>query len=159
MRAILVALAMLFPLVAFAQTNIAFGGNTANQNAPVEVTADSLSVDQQSGTAIFTGNVVIGQGTLRLAAPKVVVVYREDSQQISRLQATGGVTLVDGNDAAEAQSADYNLDGRTIVMQGNVLLTQGPTAITSDKMVVNLDSNTAQMTGRVKTVLQQSSGN
>ena len=159
MRAILIAVAVLWPMLAWAQTNIAFGSNEANQDAPVEVTADSLSVDQQSGTAIFTGNVVIGQGTLRLAAPKVLVVYREASQEISRLEATGGVTLVDGDDAAEAQNATYNLDGRTIVMTGNVLLTQGPTAITADRMVVNLDSNTAQMTGRVKTVLQQGSGN
>ncbi|KNG93351.1 lipopolysaccharide transport periplasmic protein LptA [Pseudaestuariivita atlantica] len=155
MRAIVILCAVLWPLLASAQTNIAFGANAENQNAPVEVTADSLSVDQKNGTAIFTGNVVIGQGTLRLAAPRVLVVYRQDSQQISRLEATGGVTLVDGDDAAEAESADYNLDTRTIVMQGSVLLTQGPSAITSDRMVVNLDDNTAQMTGRVKTVLQQ----
>ncbi len=155
MRAILVAVMLLWPVLGAAQTSVAFGSNTANQNAPVEVSADSLSVNQENGTAVFTGNVVIGQGTLRLAAPRVLVVYRSDSQQISRLEASGGVTLVDGNDAAEAETANYNLDSRTITMSGSVLLTQGPSAITSDRMVVNLDSNTAQMTGRVKTVLQQ----
>lgn len=154
-RAIFVALMLLWPALAAAQTSVAFGSNAANQDAPVEVSADSLSVNQENGTAVFTGNVVIGQGTLRLAAPRVLVVYRSDSQQISRLEATGGVTLVDGDDAAEAQTANYNLDNRTIEMQGSVLLTQGPSAITSDRMVVNLNSNTAQMTGRVKTVLQQ----
>lgn len=159
MRMVLVAVLMLWPLASVGQTNIAFGQNEDNRNAPVEVTADSLSVDQSNGTAIFAGNVVIGQGTLRLAAPRVLVVYQQDSQQISRLEATGGVTLVDGDDAAEAERADYSLDNRTIVMEGSVLLTQGPSAITSDRMVVNLDANTAQMTGRVKTVLQQSNGN
>ncbi|MGR3502340.1 lipopolysaccharide transport periplasmic protein LptA [Pseudaestuariivita sp.] len=156
MRALLFAAFLMLPFDAAAQTSVAFGSNAANANAPVEVSADSLSVDQSNGTAVFSGDVVIGQGTLRLAAPRVLVVYRADSQEISRLEASGGVTLVDGEDAAEARDATYNLDTRTIVMEGDVLLTQGPSALTSNRMVVDLDANTAQMTGRVKTVLQQS---
>ena len=41
-------------------------------------------------------------------------------------------------------------------MTGNVLLTQGGSALTADKMVADLNEGTAQMTGRVKTVLQTS---
>jgi len=36
-----------------------------------------------------------------------------------------------------------------------VLLTQGPNALTSERMTVNLEDGTAQMTGRVRTVIQQ----
>ncbi|MEL7154824.1 MAG: LptA/OstA family protein, partial [Pseudomonadota bacterium] len=46
----------------------------------------------------------------------------------------------------------------TIIMTGEVLLTQGLSALTSDRMVVDLDAGTAQMTGRVKTVLQTEDG-
>ena len=42
-------------------------------------------------------------------------------------------------------------------MRGNVLVTQGPNAITSEEMTVDLDTGTAQLTGRVRTVLQQQS--
>ena len=46
--------------------NVAFGGMTADTSAPVEVAADNLAVDQADGSAVFTGNVVIGQGEMRL---------------------------------------------------------------------------------------------
>jgi lipopolysaccharide export system protein LptA len=135
-------------------TSVAFGGASRNKDAPVEVTADNLDVDQQSGTAIFTGNVVIGQGDLRLSAAKVRVINRPDGSGISRMIGSGGVTLVSGPDAAEARDADYDIDAGTIIMTGDVLLTQGASALTSDKMVVNLNDGTARMTGRVKTILQ-----
>lgn len=134
--------------------NIAFGNAKEDTSQPVEVTADNLSVDQNNGTAVFTGNVVIGQGEMRLSAARVQVYYAEDGTRISRLAATGGVTLVSGDDAAEAARADYNIDNGNIVMTGDVLLVQKGTALTSDKMSVNIADGTAQMQGRVKTVLQ-----
>ena len=57
---------------------IAFGDTEQNANLPVEVTADNLSVNQADNTAVFTGNVLIGQGEMRLSAPRVLVVYLED---------------------------------------------------------------------------------
>jgi len=134
--------------------NIAFGSVKEDTSQPVEVTADNLAVDQKSGTAVFTGNVVIGQGAMRLSAARVQVYYAEDGTRISRLAATGGVTLVSGDDAAEASRADYDIDNGDIVMTGNVLLVQKGTALTSDKMSVNIAAGTARMQGRVKTVLQ-----
>jgi lipopolysaccharide export system protein LptA len=139
-------------------TNLAFGAMQQDTSLPVEVTADSLSVSQQDGTAIFTGNVVIIQGEMRLAAPRVLVVYAQASAgqeaRIARLEATGGVTLVSGPDAAEAERADYNVDDGQVIMRGNVLLTQGASALTSDLMRVNLEDGTAQMDGRVRTILR-----
>lgn len=135
-------------------TSVGFGAIQQDTSAPVEVTADNLAVDQNSGTATFTGNVVIGQGEMRLSAAKVRVIYSQNQSAIDRLVATGGVTLVSGPDAAEAQKADYNVASGVIVMTGDVLLTQGASALTSDRMTVNLEDGTARMTGQVKTILQ-----
>ncbi len=155
-RILYVFLALLMPCAVLAQgAQVAFGGMQQDSSAPVEVSADQLSVSQADGTALYTGNVVIGQGEMRLAAPRVLVVYGEAAGRIERLEATGGVTLVSGQDAAEAERADYNIDAGTVVMSGNVLLTQGDNALTSEQMTVNLDDGTAQMSGRVRTVLQQ----
>ncbi|MFX4296358.1 MULTISPECIES: lipopolysaccharide transport periplasmic protein LptA [Roseobacteraceae] len=135
-------------------TNVAFGAITQDTTLPVEVTADNLSVDQSSGTAVFSGDVLIGQGEMRLTAQRVLVTYRSQNAGIAKLQATGGVTLVTGADAAEADRADYNIDTGEIEMTGDVLLTQGASALTSEKMFVNLRTGTARMSGRVKTILQ-----
>ncbi len=142
-----------------AQTNVALGGISADPTAPVEVTADSLNVDQASGSAVFSGNVVIGQGDLRLAAPMVQVTYAEDSGDITRLQASGGVTFATATEAAEAEDADYDLASGMLTLTGDVLLTQGASALSADSMVVNLNDGTAQMTGRVSTVFRQGGAN
>ena len=136
------------------ETRVAFGAMRADPTLPVEVTADTLDVNQETGEAVFTGNVVIGQGEMRLAAPRVLVVYKSDTDGIDRLEATGGVTLVSGPDAAEAERADYTIDSGTVILIGDVLLTQGRSALTSEGAVINLTTGTAQMTGRVRTILQ-----
>jgi len=136
-------------------TQVAFGTVAQDSSLPVEVTADNLNVNQSDGTAVFTGNVLIGQGEMRLSAPRVLVVYLADQTGIERLQASGGVTLVSGPDAAEAARADYNVQTGIIEMQGDVLLVQGGIALTADNMFVDTAAGTARMNGRVKTVLQQ----
>lgn len=153
-------IAVLSAAPALAQNaQVAFGNTVQDASLPVEVTADTLSVNQADNTAVFTGNVLIGQGEMRLSAPKVLVVYLEDQSGIARMQASGGVTLVSGEDAAEAQTAEYNIESGLIEMQGDVLLVQGPNAITADRMSVDTRAGTARMSGRVKTVLQPDGGN
>jgi lipopolysaccharide export system protein LptA len=161
LRILLIALfAALMSTQAVAQgANVAFGTIAQDTSLPVEVSSDELSVDQQTGEATFTGNVVIGQGNMRLSASRVTVVYRDSNTGIERMVATGGVTLVSGEDAAEAQRADYSIDEGTIVMSGNVLLAQGPSALSADMMTIRLRDGTAQMSGNVRTRLQTGSEN
>lgn len=151
--AICIALACASP--AFAQTNINLGAVNADPTAPVEITADNLSIDQTSGSAVFDGNVVLGQGNLRLSAGRVEVIYNDTSGDISRLSATGGVTFVTDTEAAEATSAEYNLDAGTLQLSGDVLLTQGASVISADRMTIDLASGAAQMQGNVRTIFAQ----
>jgi lipopolysaccharide export system protein LptA len=146
------SIALAMPVVA---QQIAFGGIKADTTQPVEVAADQLKVDQQTGQATFSGNVVIGQGDMRLSAGVVRVEYSKDGKnKIERLFATGGVTLVAGADAAEAAEAVYSIDSGTVVMTGSVLLTQGANALSGEKLTVDLKTGSGQMDGRVKTILQ-----
>lgn len=154
-RTLAIAALIAWPALAPAQTNINLGGVSADPNAPVEVSADSLSVDQDSGTAVFAGNVIVGQGDLRLNAGEVQVIYSADTGDIAQLKASGGVTFVTATEAAEARTADYNLTAGTLILRGDVLLTQGASALSAEEMRVNLTTGTAQMTGRVRTVFQQ----
>lgn len=138
-----------------AQTNIDLGGMTVDTTAAIEVTADSLAVDQETGSAIFSGNVVIGQGDLRLSAGTVEVIYATATNDISRLIAAEGVTFATASEAAEAQNAEYDITTGLLTLTGEVLLTQGPSAISAQSMVINVTDGTATMEGRVRTVLQQ----
>ncbi len=136
------------------QAAIAFGGLKADTTLPVEVQADQLAVNQADGSAVFTGNVLVGQGEMRIAAGSVRVEYSSDGKGIERLFATGGVTLTNASDAAEAREAVYTIDSGNVVMTGDVLLTQGNSAISGQKLVIDLKAGTGVMEGRVQTVFQ-----
>lgn len=152
---LLAPLLLLLAAPVLAQTDIALGGLTADPTAPVEVTADALSVDQTTREAVFSGNVVIGQGDMRIAAARVAVSYDEATGDIARLVASGGVTFVTATEQAEAAEAVYDLTSGTLTLSGDVLLTQGASALSADRMVVDLTAGTARMEGRVRTVFAQ----
>ena len=79
-----------------------------------------------------------------------------DRSQIDNLEASGNVTLVNGPDAAEAQQAIYDVETGNITLIGDVLLSQGENILSGDEMTVNLADGTAQVSGRVRSVLQPS---
>ena len=137
------------------QASVDFGGLTQDTSLPVEVVSDQLDVNQSDGTAVFTGNVMVTQGEMKLTAQKIDVIYATSGQgRIQRLDASGGVTLVNGGEAAEAESAVYEIDSGSVVMTGDVLLTQGQTALAGNKLVIDLRTGTGRMEGRVRTVFQ-----
>ena len=151
-KIILILSLVVAPLLVSAQgTTIDFGGLKTDTTLPVEVTADSLTVTQTDGVAVFSGNVLVTQGDMKLSAAEVRVEYGTDGTGISRLFASGGVTLKAGTDAAEAVEAVYTVATGEVVMQGHVLLTQGQAAISGEKLVVSLKDGTGKMEGRVTT--------
>ena len=143
------------PVVAVAQgATVAFGGLKQDTTLPVEIEADQLAVDQADGSATFTGNVLVGQGDMRLSAGAVRVEYARTGGAIESLHATGGVTLANNAEAAEAREAVYTIDSGQVVMTGDVLLTQGASALSGQKLVIDLKAGTGVMEGRVQTVFQ-----
>ena len=153
-----VAVAVMAPSPAPAQTaSIPFGDTRADLTQPIEIVSDSFTLSQDRGEAEFVGNVVVGQGTLRLSADRIHVTYvmenGKPTSAIDRMVATGNVTLVAGTEAAEAQKAIYSVKDQTIRMEGDVLLTQGPNALSGQSMVYDLRSGSARIAGRVRTIL------
>ena len=133
-------------------------GNAQDTKLPVEVTSEQLSVDQKTGVATFTGKVVIVQGQMRLAADRVTVTYAQgDKRRISAMHAEGNVTMVSGEDAAEARAADYDVESGNVILTGDVLLTQGGNVLAGEKVTVDLETGTANASGRVRSVLQPGS--
>lgn len=155
--ALALALAMGLAGPAPAQTAaVGFGQGGFDRDAPVEVSADTLEVDQGTGRAVLTGNVVIAQGDMRLSARRVVVDYAtvDGKRRIERLNATGDVIIISGEDAAEGQEAVYTLATSGIVMTGDVVVTQDGNTLAGDALTIDLASGAGTVTGRVRTTLQ-----
>lgn len=149
--ALVAALALSSGMALAQQAKIAFGELNQDTTLPVQVQADQLAVNNADGSAVFSGNVVVVQGEMKLAAGEVQVKYGADGKSIDQLLARGGVTISNLGDAAEAQEALYTIASGVIVLSGNVLLTQGPSAMAGQKLTINLKDGTGVMEGRVTT--------
>ena len=156
----LFAMAMVFAQGAFAQgTSVAFNGIKGDNKLPVEVNADNLTVNQTDGSAVFSGNVIVIQGDLRLTAGEITVIYAKGGKGIEKLIASGEVLLVNATDAAEAQEAVYTIEAGEVVLTGGVLLTQGQTTISGEKLIIDITAGTGRMEGRVTTTFTPADNN
>lgn len=140
-----------------AQAQSPFSDLSVDPATALEMSADRMVVDREGGDITMTGSVVIAQGDMRLTGAEVLIFYedRNGTRELSRIEASGSVTLVSAQDAAEAQRAVYDLNSRTVVMTGDVLVTQESGVVAADRMTVDLDSGESVMEGRVRTVIDQ----
>ena len=144
---------------AFAQgAQVPFAGLAIGANSTVEIAADSLAIDQESGTAVFSGDVIAGIENMRLNANRVEVVYQAGTDggtgAVTGLIAKGNVVFTNGVEAAEGDVADLDLESGIIIMTGNVILTQGQNALSGQKLRIDLNTGSAVIEGRVQTIFQ-----
>ena len=119
-----------------------------NSDAPVDVTADRIEIQDRADRAIFAGNVKVRQDELTLDAERLTVAYSSDSGvQIRRLDAAGGVIVTSPSETARGQFGIYDLDRRLITLIGNVQLERGENRVAGSRLVINLDSGRAVIDG------------
>jgi lipopolysaccharide export system protein LptA len=155
-------------VAAVAQVKGPFGGFKHDSKAPIEITSDSLEVRQAERLAVFSGQVVAGQGTLRLTADRVEVTYDAGGSDaatgaIRKMRAEGNVFLSNGSETAQGAWAEYDVAGGQMRMGGKVMLTQGGNAISGESLVIDLNAGTGRIEGgtgaRVQSVFVPSTGN
>lgn len=156
-RTLCLATALVVPLMALAQgMPVTFSGPKQDRTLPVQITSDALTVNQTEGTALFTGNVIVVQGKIRLAAPKVLATYEKGANgakgQVTMVHAMDGVTYSDGAEAAAGKDALYTLTTGKVVVTGDVVLTQGDNAMSGQRLDIDLNTGDGVMQGRVQTV-------
>lgn len=139
------AMAFAAPLVAQALKN-------HNTNAPVDVEADRIEVQDRADRAIFSGNVRVQQAEMTLTAARLTVAYanrqgNDGGVQIQRLDAAGGVVVRSPGETARGQFAIYDLNRRQITMLGGVSLDQGANTVRGGRLVINLDTGRSVIDG------------
>ena len=119
-----------------------------NTNAPVDVAADRIEVQDRADRAIFAGNVVARQAGLTLNAARVTVAYSDAGGiQIQRIDATGGVTVRSPSETARGQIAIYDLRSKLITLLGGVTLIRGDSQVQGGRLVLDLNTGRAIMDG------------
>ncbi|ALH82779.1 LptA/OstA family protein [Sphingopyxis macrogoltabida] len=120
-----------------------------NSSAPVDFAAGSIEVQDRADRVVLAGDVRVTQAGLTVTAPRMTVAYtRSGGTDVNRLDATGGVTVVKGDERASGNVAIYDLDRRLITMVGNVQLTQRGNRLNGGRLVIDLNSGRATVDGR-----------
>jgi lipopolysaccharide export system protein LptA len=108
---------------------------------PIEIEADGVEMDDGKQTSVYTGNVEIQQGSMRLWADKVTV-HHQASRSPHRLIAIGqparyeqqleaGAKKV----KARARRIEYDANSEEILLIDNASLTQGKDKFSSDRIL------------------------
>ena len=120
-----------------------------DSNAPVDVEADRIEVQDRADRAVFSGNVHAVQGDLKMDAPRVTVAYSGGAggTQIQRLDASGGVKVTSPTETATGQFAIYDLTKRLITMLGGVVLVRGDNRVSGGRLVMDLNSGRSTIDG------------
>jgi lipopolysaccharide export system protein LptA len=123
-----------------------------NTNAPVDVSAQRLEVQDRADRAVFVGNVHAVQQDLTLDTPRLTVAYSggtgtNNNVQIRRLDASGGVVVKSPSETAKGDFGIYDLDRKLITLIGNVQLNRDQNQLNGSRLVIDLDSGRAVVDG------------
>ena len=122
-----------------------------NTDAPIDFGADRIELQDKANRAVLAGNVSVRQAEMTLNAQRMTVAYTGQvvggSPQVSRLDASGGVTVTRPDQTARGRYGVYDLNRRVITMLGGVTLTQSGNTVSGGRLTINLDTGRAVIDG------------
>jgi lipopolysaccharide export system protein LptA len=171
-------------------------GQSSDQ--PVQIEAKTLEVHDKIKTATFSGDVKVVQGDTTMHCQSLVVFYGQEigigdkqpattgstaakpasgmpqgAQNIRRIEAHGGVTVITKDQNASGELGVYDMQSKTITLSGNVVVSQGQNVIHGERVVVDTVTGNARVesaataaaggaassgSGRVRALIQPGKG-
>jgi lipopolysaccharide export system protein LptA len=149
------------------------------RDEPVRITSATLEVRDKSKMATFSGDVHVVQGETEVRCNTLTVYYDEErdkagaakkappategnrgNQQIRRMEAKGNVVVIQKQQRAVGDRAEFDMRTNTVTMIGNVVVTTGDDVLRGQRMVVDLTTGVARVEsggGRVEGIFQSKS--
>ena len=119
-----------------------------DSDAPVDVDADRIEVQDRADRAIFAGNVHVRQAELTMDTERLTIAYSSgDGIQIQRLDASGGVVVRSPSETARGNFGIYDLNKRLITLVGDVQLTREGSRVSGSRLVIDLETGRAVIDG------------
>ena len=151
------------------------GAQDQNKDQPIQIESATLEVRDKSKMATFSGDVQVVQGDMTIKCQTLVVFYGaghgpaageqrvaavaapgagapvqkalmpQGAQDIRRIEARGGVTVVSKDQNASGDLGVYDLKKKTITLTGNVVVSQGKNVLHGDRVVVDTTTGNAHI--------------
>ncbi len=146
--------------------------NDQKKDQPVQIEAATLEVRDKDKKAMFSGNVQVVQGDTTMKCQRLVVFYGQEmgiaggekqasttpvttikktpgmpqgAQNIRRIEAQGGVTVITKDQNARGDLGIYDLQSKTITLSGHVTVSQGQNVINGERVVVDTVTGNARV--------------
>ncbi|MFL6735222.1 MAG: LptA/OstA family protein [Sphingomicrobium sp.] len=119
-----------------------------DSDAPIDVSADRIEVQDRADRALFVGKVHVRQADLTLDTERLTVAYTSSGGvQIQRLDASGGVVVKSPSETARGDFGIYDLDRKLITLVGSVRLNRSDSQVVGSRLVIDLNSGRAVIDG------------
>lgn len=153
------------PAAEVAASPMSFGNFKNDPNAPVDIDAVSLDVDDTVKKAIYRGDVRVAQGDFKMATPELTAIYagqmgfnvgpgqpqaadtaQKTPAQLSKIEARKGVSITskDGQ-TATGDWADFDTKTNSAILGGDVKLTQGQTVLRGNKLLIDMNTGESRL--------------
>ena len=146
------------PIFLLFQNNLSLGASTRNNlnNAnkthnKTDIRSDSLTVNNKTHIAVFTGHVVALKGKLKILSSVLKIIYTKKNK-IKILIATGNVHIIKGKDNITGGRAVYYDKKKIAVITENPVAYEGKNRIAGKKIIINFKTGISTVIGGQKRV-------
>ncbi len=138
------------------------GSFKTNPDAPIDITADSLDVDDKRKLAVFRGDVDATQDTFNIRCAELSAFYKGEAglvdaadpsaqkagqkAELTRIEARKDVH-VKSNDGQTATGdwADFDTKTNKVTMGGNVVLSKGKSMVRGTRLVIDMTTGESKI--------------
>lgn len=142
---------LFFGIMAGLMTPAAFAAK-ADRNQPIDVTANEKVTDYKQGTSIYTGNVVINQGSLHATGDKAIL-YVEKGELVRAVLEGKPATFQELDDKGQlvkgsANDANYLAQQQKIILTGNAKLDRQGDTLSSQQITYDMNAEVVKAGGK-----------
>lgn len=124
----------------------------ADRNQPIDVSANEKVTDYKQGTSIYTGNVVINQGSLHATGNKATL-YVQNGQLVRAVLVGNPATFQERDDKGQlvkgsANDANYLAQQQKIILTGNANLDRQGDTLSSQQITYDMNDQVVKAGGK-----------
>ncbi|HQS02752.1 MAG: lipopolysaccharide transport periplasmic protein LptA [Halothiobacillus sp. 24-54-40] len=124
----------------------------ADRAQPIDVAANEKVTDYKNGTSIYTGNVIINQGSLHATGSKATL-YVKDGQLVRAVLEGSPATFQELDDKGllvkgDANNANYLAQEQKVILTGNAQLFRQGDTLDSQQITYDMKAEVVQAGGK-----------
>lgn len=111
----------------------------SDKDQPILVEADGADINDRTGISVYTGNVIVTQGSIKINADKITITQQDDKSDHILAEGRPVRFQQEPDDKKElikgrALRTEYDMDSEMLYMTGDAVLSQGKDSFRSDRI-------------------------